>query len=69
MAKPHVPDEDGQITVNDFFPYTRYMGPDSMLYSNVEDMAKYAIAHLNRGTSEQPTLLSPESYEAVWANH
>ena len=69
LAKPHVPNEDGQITVNDFIPYTRYMGPDSMLYSNVEDMAKYAIAHMNRGASGQPAVLSPESYDAVWTYH
>jgi CubicO group peptidase (beta-lactamase class C family) len=66
LAKPHVPGDDGQVVVSDVFPYTRSYGPDSTLYSNVEDMAAYAIAALNRGAVGQPAVLAPESYDAAW---
>ncbi len=67
LAVPHVPNEAGEIVVSAIFPYTRIYAPDSTLYSNIEDMAKYAIAHLNRGASGQPALLTPASYDVVWA--
>ena len=66
LAMPHVPDGDGQVVTSDIFPYTRSYAPDSTLYSNVEDMAAYAIATLRRGAVGQPAVMAPESYDAAW---
>ena len=66
LAMPHVPGGDGQVVASDIFPYTRSFAPDSTLYSNVEDMAAYAIATLRHGAAGQPAVLTPESYDAAW---
>ena len=66
LAMPHVPDGNGQVVASDIFPYTRSYAPDSTLYSNVEDMAAYAIATMRRGAAGQPAVLAPESYDTAW---
>lgn len=66
LAMPHVPGSDGQVVASDIFPYTRSFAPDSTLYSNIEDMAAYAIATLRHGAAGQPAVLTPESYDAAW---
>ena len=69
LAMPHVPGGDGQVVTSDIFPYTRSFAPDSTLYSNVEDMAAYAIATLRQGAAGQPAVLTPESYDAAWTSY
>ena len=65
MASPHIPGTDGSWIVNPVFPYAREEGPGSHFYTSVQDIAKYAIAHLRQGTGDD-ALLSPESYGQMW---
>jgi CubicO group peptidase (beta-lactamase class C family) len=69
LAMPHVPGGDGQVVTSDIFPYTRSFAPDSTLYSNVEDMAAYAITTMRHGAAGQPAVLAPESYDAAWTSY
>lgn len=66
LAMPHVPNEDGEVAISETNTYLRIYAPDSMFYSNIEDMTKYAIAHLNHSALGQSALLTPASYDAVW---
>jgi len=65
MASPHVPGPNGGWIVNPVFPYAREEGPGSHFYTSLEDMAKYATAHLRQGVGEN-ALLTPESYQQMW---
>lgn len=55
LAAPHVLGvENGYgCSVSDVFPYNRAHGPSSTLYANTEDMCRYAIAQLNRGSTPE----------------
>jgi CubicO group peptidase (beta-lactamase class C family) len=69
LATPHIPDATGAIAVNDVFPYDRIHAPDSALFSTIEDMARYAMAHLNQGELEGARILSAASYDELWKSH
>jgi steroid delta-isomerase-like uncharacterized protein len=69
LTSPHLDGEAGQVVVSDFFPYSRVHGPSSTLYSNVQDMARYAMAHLNRGELDGIRILQESSYDEVWTPH
>ena len=49
LTSPHVPGESGVI-VSKVFPYNRAHAPSSTLYSNIDDMNRWAIANLNQST-------------------
>jgi len=40
--------------------------PSSNLHSNVEDMARWALANLNRGELEGTRILREQTYEIMW---
>lgn len=66
LVTPHTLNEDGQLIINPVFPYDRIHGPDTNLFSTVEDMANYAMAHLNSGELDGVRILDPSSYEPLW---
>jgi len=65
LATPHVV-ADGQIVVSPVFPYNRAHAPSSTLYSNVEDMARWARANLRRGELDGKRAWRPESQTLLW---
>jgi CubicO group peptidase (beta-lactamase class C family) len=67
LAAPHVLREGPKIVVNDFFPYSRQHAPSSHLFSNVDDMSRYALAHLNQGQLGEMRILPAAAYEEMWA--
>jgi CubicO group peptidase (beta-lactamase class C family) len=65
LAEPHVL-EGNEIVVNSFFPYSRQHAPSAHLLSNVDDMCRLALAHLNRGQLGEARILPPTAYEEMW---
>jgi len=66
LAAPHVL-QGSNIVVNSYFPYSRQHAPSSHLFSNVEDMSRYALAQLNRGQLGETRILPAAAYEEMWA--
>lgn len=60
ICAPHVKDEDKNIILAEHYPYHRRHAPSSTLTSNIDDMAKWAMAHLNR------TFLKNSTYDEIW---
>jgi CubicO group peptidase (beta-lactamase class C family) len=49
------------------YPYNRKHTPSSNLHSNVLDMARWAIANMNRGELDDARILKASSYDVMWA--
>ena len=64
LTSPHVK-ESGKAVVSKIFPYNRAHSPSSTLYSNIEDMSRWAIANLNRGELDGKRILKPETVELM----
>ena len=69
LASPHIEDDDGNAIVADVFPYSRQFASANNLFSNVEDMARFMQANLNRGELEDATILSASNYDEMWNVH
>ncbi|MEZ4727763.1 MAG: serine hydrolase domain-containing protein [Caldilineaceae bacterium] len=69
LVAPHIPDTTGNTVVSNVFPYDRIHGPDTNLYSTIEDMARYVAAHLHEGTLDDAQLLAPAAYDELWQVH
>ncbi len=67
FTAPHMLDEDGNVIVSEVFPYNRMHAPSGTLFSNVEDMARFGMAHMNRGKLDGVRILDPSSYDEMWA--
>ena len=66
LAVPHL--RTPAMSVNPLgHPYHRADAPSSFLYATIEDMCHWGITHLNRGTYCGQSILSPASYERMWA--
>lgn len=52
--------------VNSFFPYSRQHAPSSHLFSNVDDMLRYALAQLNQGQLGETRILPAIAYGEMW---
>src|SRR6185369_6139947 len=52
--------------VSKIFPYNRAHAPSSTLYSNIEDMSRWAIANLNHGELDGRRILKGETVELMW---
>ena len=65
LTSPHVLDESGVI-VSKVFPYNRAHSPSSTLYSNIDDMNRWAMANLNRGELNGKRILKASSYDLLW---
>lgn len=49
-----------------FYPYNRAHSPSSNLHSNATDMARWAMANLNRGELEGSRILKNSTYDMMW---
>ncbi|HKS39326.1 MAG TPA: serine hydrolase [Blastocatellia bacterium] len=66
LTSPHVLDESYEPSVSRVFPYNRMHSPSSTLYSNVLDMARWAIANMNRGELDGKRILKAPTYDFMW---
>ena len=67
LAAPHMYDENGNAKTLDFYPYTRAHAPSGAFYSNVNDMARFAIANMNQGELDGTQVLPASAYDEMWA--
>jgi len=67
ITAPHMLDDSGVAIVSDVYPYNRMHAPSSTFHSNVEDMARYAMAHMNHGELDGARILDPSGYDELWA--
>ncbi len=65
LTSPHVKEGD-RIVVSKIFPYNRAHSPSSTLYSNIEDMSRWAMANLNRGELDGQRILKRETIDQMW---
>ncbi|HEX8169867.1 MAG TPA: serine hydrolase domain-containing protein [Thermoanaerobaculia bacterium] len=68
LTSPHIA-EDGAVVKSAVFPYHRAHAPSSTMYSNVEDMSRWMLANLNRGTLGRARILNAATYELLWQPH
>ncbi|MFN8493413.1 MAG: serine hydrolase domain-containing protein [Caldilineaceae bacterium] len=67
LSASHILDKTGQkVIVNPQFPYDRKHAPSSCLHSNVEDMSRWIIAHLNGGELDGQRMLNAASHQTLW---
>lgn len=66
LVAPHVQDKDSKVIVSKVFPYNRPHAPSSNLYSNIDDMNRWAMANLNRGELNGKRILKASSYDLLW---
>jgi len=64
----HELDEQGAPFPSQVFPYNRMHSPSSNLHSNVLDMARWAIANLNRGKFEGHQILQASTHDMMWTS-
>ncbi len=67
LANPHVPDAAGEVVVTEAMPYHRPFAATNNLFANVADMAKLALATLNRGALGDQRILPERAYDVMWA--
>ena len=65
LTSPHVMDNN-RVVVSKIFPYNRAHSPSSPLYSNIEDMSRWAIANMNRGELDGKRILKHETIDLMW---
>jgi CubicO group peptidase (beta-lactamase class C family) len=65
LATGYERDEAGTVR-RSLYPYNRAHVPCGCVASNVLEMTRYAMAHLNRGELDGVRILVPESYDAMW---
>ena len=67
LVSPHIRNRaTGKTEVSKIFPYNRAHAPSSTLYSNIEDMNRWAMANLNRGELNGRRILKAASYDLLW---
>jgi CubicO group peptidase (beta-lactamase class C family) len=66
LVSPHVANDAGAVVVSEVYPYSRSFAGGSGLFSNVEDMTRYALAQLKRGELDGVRILSETSYDLMW---
>ncbi len=66
LATGYERDEAGAVR-RSLYPYNRKHVPCGCVASNVLEMTRYAMAHLNRGELDGRRILAPASYDAMWA--
>lgn len=59
-------DEAGKIIVNETVPFSRAFAPNSALDSNADNMIRWMLASLNRGTLDGKQILKKSSYDVMW---
>ena len=66
MTWGHERDKDGHVFPSKVYPYNRMHSPSSNLHSNVEDMARWALANLNHGELDGTRILKEQTYDIMW---
>lgn len=66
LVAAHIRDASGNMRVWDRFPYDRKHAPSSCLHSNVVDMSRWVIAHLQHGQLEGQRILQPHNQAQLW---
>jgi CubicO group peptidase (beta-lactamase class C family) len=66
LTTGHVLDARDEPEVSKVFPYNRAHSPSSNLHSNVTDMARWAMANLDRGVLDGRRILKASSYDTLW---
>jgi CubicO group peptidase (beta-lactamase class C family) len=66
MTWGHERDKDGHVFPSKVYPYNRMHSPSSNLHSNVEDMARWALANLNHGELDGTRILNEQTYDIMW---
>ncbi len=63
VCAPHYKNAQNHIVVADVFPYNRAHAPSSTLTSDISDIGRWALAHLEK------RILKKETYEDVWKKY
>jgi CubicO group peptidase (beta-lactamase class C family) len=58
--------KDGAVKPIAHYPYNRAHTPSSNLHSNVDDMARWALANLNRGELDGRRILKRATHDLMW---
>jgi CubicO group peptidase (beta-lactamase class C family) len=66
LAWGHELDEKGNPLPSKVYPYNRIHSPSSDLHSNVLDMARWAMANMNRGELDGVRILKASTYDVMW---
>jgi CubicO group peptidase (beta-lactamase class C family) len=66
LAAGHTQAKDGAVRPVAHYPYNRAHTPSSNLHSNVEDMARWMMANLNRGELNGQRILKRSTYDLIW---
>ena len=66
LAAGHTRAKDGAVRPVAHYPYNRAHSPSSNLHSNVEDMARWMMANLNRGELNGRRILKQSTYDLMW---
>jgi CubicO group peptidase (beta-lactamase class C family) len=66
LAAGHSQGRGGAVKAVQFYPYNRAHTPSSDLHSNVVDMARWAIANMNRGELDGHRILKTSTYDVMW---
>ena len=66
LAAGHTRAKDGAVRPVAHYPYNRAHTPSSNLHSNVEDMARWMMANLNRGELNGRRILKHSTYDLMW---
>ena len=66
LTAGRVLDSRDEPVVSSVFPYNRAHSPSSNLHSNVADMARWAVANLDRGELDGRRILEDPSYDTLW---
>ncbi len=59
-------DTSGPLVMVPAYPYNRIHTPSSDLHSSVNDMARWALANLNRGELDGRRILKAATYDTLW---
>lgn len=57
------------LTLPGAYPYHRAHAPSSTLHSSVEELARWAVANMGRGSLDGAQILRPESYDLLWGRY
>ncbi|MEM9326901.1 MAG: serine hydrolase domain-containing protein [Bacteroidota bacterium] len=62
-TSPHI--KRAKMKVSDVYPYNREHAPSSTLNANIDEMVKYALAYLNKGSYDGKAIFSEATYELL----
>jgi CubicO group peptidase (beta-lactamase class C family) len=66
MTWGHELNDEGAPVPSRHFPYNRIHSPSSNLHSNLLDMARWAIANINRGELDGRRILQTSTHDMMW---